>query len=140
LENQLFSDNSRCEAVICLLSSDRESSPSPGRVPDSGNLGKHSELLADRRSDADVETIPVRGGPPVVFAKAGLDKLREPIRGAGAAAEKDSGVEFFERLLPAMRRPVQLAGWGLTEFLHRDPLGDQHPPRMARRLLSPPNR
>jgi hypothetical protein len=34
-----------------------------------------------------VETIAVRGGAPVVFARAGLLQLREAIRGAGIAAE-----------------------------------------------------
>jgi hypothetical protein len=48
---------------------------------------QHCDLFADGLPDRDVETIPVRRGAPVVFAKAGLHQLREAIRGAGIGAE-----------------------------------------------------
>ena len=106
-KNQLVSANSRCEAVICLLSTNWESSPEClAEYRTAENLGKqilcarlqdgtgrytsewqHIDLFADGQSAEDVETIPVRGGPPVVFAKTGLHRLREAIRGAGIAAE-----------------------------------------------------
>ena len=106
-KNQLVSANSRCEAVICLLSNNWESSPEClTEYRTAENLGKqivcarlqdgtgrytsewqYTNLFADGLSDEDVETIAVRGGPPVVFAKAGLHQLRDAIRGAGIAAE-----------------------------------------------------
>jgi hypothetical protein len=106
-KNELIGANSRCEAVICLLSHNWESSPEClAEYRTAENLGKqilcarlqdgtgrhtsewqHTGLFADGLPDEDVETIPVRGGPPVLFAKAGLLQLREAIRGAGIAAE-----------------------------------------------------
>ena len=106
-KNQLVSANSRCEAVICLLSTNWESSPEClAEYRTAENLGKqilcarlqdgtgrytgewqYTNLFADGLSGEDVETTPVRGGPPVVFAKVGLHQLRDAIRGAGIAAE-----------------------------------------------------
>ena len=102
----LVGANSRCEAVICLLSSSWESSAEClAEYRTAENLGKqilcarleegtggytsewhHTNLFADGLVPEDVETIPVPGGPPVRFAKAGLRQLREAIRGAGVAA------------------------------------------------------
>ena len=106
-KNELIRANSRCEAVICLLSHNWESSPEClAEYRTAENLGKqilcarlqdrtgrhtsewqHTDLFPDGLPDEDVETIPVRGGPPVLFAKAGLHQLRDAIRGAGIAAE-----------------------------------------------------
>ena len=106
-KNELIRANSRCEAVICLLSHNWESSPEClAEYRTAENLGKqilcarlqdrtgrhtsewqHTDLFPDELPDEDVETIPVRGGPPVLFAKAGLHQLRDAIRGAGIAAE-----------------------------------------------------
>ena len=106
-KNELVSANSRCEAVICLLSTNWESSAEClAEYRTAENLGKqilcarlndgtgrhtsewqHTDLFADGLPDEDVETIPLRGGPPVVFAKVGLHQLREAIRSAGIAAE-----------------------------------------------------
>jgi TIR domain/AAA ATPase domain len=106
-KNQLISATSRCEAVICLLSASWESSPECiGEYRTAENLGKqimcarledgtgqrtgewqHCDLFTDGLPGSDVEKIPLRGGPPVVFAKMGLHQLREAIRGAGIGAE-----------------------------------------------------
>ncbi len=106
-KNQLVSANSRCEAVICLLSNNWESSAEClAEYRTAENMGKqilcarlqdgtgrhtgewqYTDLFADGLSDQDVETIAVRGGSPVVFAKAGLRQLREAVRGAGIAAD-----------------------------------------------------
>ncbi len=102
----LVSANSRCEAVICLLSNNWESSAEClAEYRTAENLGKqilcarleegtgehtsewqHTNLFVDGLAPEDVETIPVSGGPPVLFAKAGLHQLREAIRGVGVAA------------------------------------------------------
>ncbi|OCB62320.1 hypothetical protein A5677_11800 [Mycobacterium malmoense] len=106
-KKELVSANSRCEAVICLLSNNWEASAEClAEYRTAENLGKqivcgrlqdgtgrhttewqHTDLFADGLPDEDVETIAVRGEKPVVFAKAGLHQLREAIRGAGIAAE-----------------------------------------------------
>jgi hypothetical protein len=39
----------------------------------------------------------------------------------GVAAEKHPGVEFFERLPPAIRRPIRLSRWGPHEVVRGDP-------------------
>jgi TIR domain len=99
-KNELVSANSRCEAVICLLSINWESSAEClAEYRTAENMGKqilcarlqdgtgrhtsewqYTDLFADGLPEEDVETIAVRGGPPVVFAKAGLHRLREAIR------------------------------------------------------------
>jgi len=106
-KNELVNANSRCEVVICLLSRNWESSAEClGEYRMAENLGKHilcarlqkgtgrhtsewqhCDLFADGLRGEEVETVAVRRGPPVVFAKAGLHRLREAIRGAGIAAE-----------------------------------------------------
>ena len=106
-KNELVSANSRCEVVICLLSNSWESSPEClAEYRTAENLGKqilcarlqdgtgrhtsewqHTDLFADGLPGQNVETIAVRGGPPVVFAKVGLNQLRDAVRGAGIAAE-----------------------------------------------------
>jgi WD40 repeat protein len=106
-KNELVSANSRCEAVICLLSKNWESSAEClAEYRTAENMGKqilcgrledrtgrhtsdwqHCDLFANGLREEDVVKIPVRGGEPVVFAKAGLHQLREAIRGAGIAAE-----------------------------------------------------
>jgi TIR domain/AAA ATPase domain len=106
-KNQLVSATSRCEAVICLLSASWESSPECiGEYRTAENLGKqimcarledgtgqrtgewqHCDLFIDGLPDSDVEKVPLRGGPAVMFAKKGLHHLREAIRGAGIGAE-----------------------------------------------------
>ena len=106
-KNELVSANSRCEAVICLLSTNWESSPEClAEYRTAENLGKqilcarlqdgtgahtsewqHTDLFADGLPPEELETIAVRGGPPVIFAKVGLNQLREVIRGAGIAAD-----------------------------------------------------
>ena len=48
---------------------------------------QHCDLFADGRPDDAIEKIAVRGGPPVLFTKAGLHQLREAIRGTGIAAD-----------------------------------------------------
>ncbi len=102
----LVSANSRCEAVICLLSNNWESSAEClAEYRTAENLGKqilcarleegtgehtsewqHTNLFVDGLAPEEVETIPVSGGPPVQFAKTGLRQLREAIRGVGVAA------------------------------------------------------
>ncbi len=102
----LVSANSRCEAVICLLSNSWETSAEClAEYRTAENLGKqiicarleegtgehtsewqHTNLFVDGLAPEDVETIPLPGGPPVLFAKAGLHQLREAIRGVGVAA------------------------------------------------------
>jgi CHASE2 domain-containing sensor protein len=106
-KNELISANSRCEAVICLLSANWEASPEClVEYRTAENMGKqivcarlqdstgrytsewqHTDLFTDGLPEQDVETIAVRGGAPVVFAKAGLHQLRDAIRGAGIAAD-----------------------------------------------------
>ncbi len=107
MENELVSANSRCEVVICLLSTNWESSPEClAEYRTAENMGKqivcarlqngtgrytseweHTDLFADGLPADDVESVAVRGGPPVVFAKVGLHQLREAVRGAGIAAD-----------------------------------------------------
>src|SRR6185312_8111747 len=106
-KNQLISVNSRCEAVICLLSKNWESSPEcRTEYRTAENMGKqilcarlekdtgqytgewqHCDLWTDGLPEKDIETIAVREGAPVTFAKKGLHQLREAIRGAGIAAQ-----------------------------------------------------
>lgn len=106
-KNALVSANSRCEAVICLLSKDWESSPEClAEYRTAENLGKqilcgrlqddtgrhtsewqHTDLFVDGLGDDAVETVAMQSGPPVVFAKAGLRQLRDALRGAGIAAD-----------------------------------------------------
>jgi WD40 repeat protein len=93
--------------VICLLSHDWEDSPecvTEFRMAE--NLGKqilcarladatgrytgewqHCDLFAVGQPDTELESIPLPGGGPVVFAKTGLRQLREAIRGTGIGAE-----------------------------------------------------
>jgi WD40 repeat protein len=130
-KNQLISANSRCEAVICLLSHSWESSAEClAEYRTAENLGKqilcarlqegtgrhttewqYTDLFADGLPEQDVETIAVRGGPPVVFAKAGLHRLREAIRGAGIGAEN------FVWPPPAQPERAPYRGWESFEEL-----------------------
>ena len=106
-KSELVSANSRCEVVICLLSNSWEASPEClAEYRTAENLGKqilcarlqdgtgahtsewqYTDLFADGLPDTDVETVAATGGAPVVFAKAGLHRLREAIRGAGISAD-----------------------------------------------------
>jgi WD40 repeat protein len=106
-KNQLISANSRCEAVICLLSANWEASPEcRTEYRTAENMGKqilcarleddtgaytgewqHCDLFTDGLPDTDLEQIAVPGGAPVAFAKTGLHQLREAIRGVGIGAE-----------------------------------------------------
>ena len=130
-KSQLVSANSRCEAVICLLSTNWESSAEClTEYRTAENLGKqivcarledgtgrhtsewqHTDLFADGLSDEDVETIALRGGLPVVFAKAGLQQLRYAIRGTGIAAEN------FVWPPPSQPDRVPYRGWEPFEEL-----------------------
>jgi WD40 repeat protein len=106
-KDELVTANSRCEVVICLLSNSWESSPEClAEYRTAENMGKqivcvrlqdgtgahtaewqHTDLFVDGLADQDIERIPVRGGPSVLFARAGLHQLREAIRGAGIGAD-----------------------------------------------------
>ena len=116
-KNQLISATSRCEAVICLLSASWESSPECiGEYRTAENLGKqimcarledgtgqrtgewqHCDLFTDGLPGTDAEKIPLRGGPPVAFAKMGLHQLREAIAERGSARKIWSGPRLARR-------------------------------------------
>src|ERR1700676_1049998 len=103
-KRELFSANSRCEAVICLLSPSWEASHEcKTEYRTAEGLGK--QILCARleeTGDTDITsewqrcdlfggdaatTVAVAGGPPVVFNTAGLAQLRDGIRGAGVGPE-----------------------------------------------------
>ena len=122
-KNELVSANSRCEAVICLLSTNWESSPEClAEYRTAENLGKqilcarlqdgtgrytsewqHTDLFADGLPDEDVETIAVRGGAPVVIVN--------PSTPVGALDFKPTPtgriiVDFLNRRMPAYVEPA----------------------------------
>ncbi len=103
-KRELFQQNSRCEAVICLLSPSWESSheckteyrtaESLGkqilcaRLEDIGDTDITSEWQrCDLFGGTDTTPIDVPGGPAVEFNTVGLTQLRDAIRGAGIGPE-----------------------------------------------------
>ena len=116
-KGQLFKSTSRCEAVICLLSSSWEASHEcKTEYRTAEGLGKQilcarledladtditaewqrCDLFADGRPDRDRR---VEDGPPVRFNTAALYQLRTAIEGTGVGPETSCG-----------RRPVTPAG------------------------------
>jgi WD40 repeat protein len=103
-KQELLRAQSRCEAVICLLSANwHESSECRTEYRTAENMNKQifCARLADTRDDLTAEwqrcdlfgegksvDIDIGGRePPVVFAADGLYRLRDGIRGAGIAAK-----------------------------------------------------
>ena len=103
-KRELFQQNSRCEAVICLLSANWEASheckteyrtaESLGkqilcaRLEDTGDTDITSEWQrCDLFGGGDTTRIDVPGGASVAFATFGLTQLRDAIRGAGIRPE-----------------------------------------------------
>ena len=101
---QLFQSNSRCEAVICLLSTRWLASVEcKTEFRTAENLGK--QILCARLEETDdgditsewqrcdlfadgpQTTIPVAGGEPVRFNTGALDRLRRAIEGTGVGPE-----------------------------------------------------
>jgi len=103
-KRELFRQNSRCEAVICLLSeswltsheckTEFRTAESLGkqiliaRLADTGDTDITSEWQrCDLFGGTATTTIDVRNAPSVVFNTAGLTQLRDAIRGAGTGPE-----------------------------------------------------
>ena len=103
-KGQLFKSNSRCEAVICLISQSWAASHEcKTEYRTAENLGK--QILCARlepAGDDDITSewqrcdlfasgpqteIPVPDGPPVQFCAAALDRLRRAIEGTGVGPE-----------------------------------------------------
>jgi WD40 repeat protein len=101
---QLFKNNSRCEAVICLLSKSWEASHECkteyrtaeglgkqillARLEDLGDSDITSEWQrCDLYADGEQTEITVAGGPPVRFNTAALTRLRKAIEGSGIGPE-----------------------------------------------------
>jgi WD40 repeat protein len=103
-KRELFRQNSRCEAVICLLSkswltsheckTEFRTAESLGkqiliaRLADTGDTDITSEWQrCDLFGGTATTTIDVGNAPSVVFNTAGLTQLRDAIRGAGTGPE-----------------------------------------------------
>jgi WD40 repeat protein len=103
-KGQLFKSNSRCEAVICLISeswaasheckTEYRTAESLGkqilcaRLADAGDEDITSEWQrCDLFTDGPQTEIPVAGGPPVRFNTIALDRLRRAIEGTGVGPE-----------------------------------------------------
>jgi hypothetical protein len=101
---QLFKNNSRREAVICLLSKSWETSHEckteyrtaeglgkqilVARLEDLGDSDITSEWQrCDLYADGEQTEITVAGGPPVRFNTAALTRLRKAIEGSGIGPE-----------------------------------------------------
>ncbi|HUO37031.1 MAG TPA: AAA family ATPase, partial [Mycobacterium sp.] len=130
-KTELISANSRCEVVVCLLSKSWESSPEcVTEYRTAENMGKqilsarleqgtgtrtaewqHCDLFVDGLPEEATEKIAVPGGPPVIFAKAGLHQLREAIRRAGIGADN------FGWPPPSLPERVPYRGWEPFEEL-----------------------
>ena len=102
-KDRLQQASAKCEAVVCLLSSNWEAShecKTEYRVAE--NLNKQilcarlepsvgDDLTSewqrcDLFGESDMTSIDVSGGPPVMFATTGLYRLRDAIRGTGISA------------------------------------------------------
>ncbi|BBX17592.1 hypothetical protein CRI77_24635 [Mycolicibacterium duvalii] len=96
--------NARCEAVVCLLSTNWEASHEckveyrtaenlnkqifVARLqPSTGDDLTSEWQRCDLFGDGPVTAVDIGGGPPVEFSTAGLYRLRDGIRGAGIGAE-----------------------------------------------------
>jgi WD40 repeat protein len=103
-KGELFKNNSRCEAVICLLSRNWEASHECkteyrtaegmgkqilcARLEETSGTDITSEWQrCDLFADGDKTAIPVPGGPPVQFNTAALGQLRRAIEGSGIGPE-----------------------------------------------------
>ncbi len=103
-KGQLFESNSRCEAVICLLSAHWETSHEckteyrtaeglgkqilVARLEDSGSTDITGDWQrCDLFADGATTDIEVPGGSPVRFNTAALYQLRKALEGAGVAPE-----------------------------------------------------
>lgn len=103
-KGQLYENNSRCEAVICLISRNWASSQEcKVEYRTAENLGK--QILCARlenAGDGDITTewqrcdlflgghqteIELEDGPPVLFSTAALERLRRAIEGTGVGPE-----------------------------------------------------
>jgi WD40 repeat protein len=103
-KRELFSQNSRCEAVVCLLSANWEASHEcKTEFRTAEGLGKQIVCAAlEPVHDSDITSewqrcnlfggdastlVEVVGGPPIRFNTTGLRRLRDAIRGAGIGPE-----------------------------------------------------
>ncbi|MGW2660143.1 nSTAND1 domain-containing NTPase [Nocardia tengchongensis] len=121
-KDALVRATSRCEAVICLLSEQWDSSPEcRTEVRTAENLNKRIfaarlEPFVSRESTRDWQqcdlfptgpttSIPIAGGPPVEFATEGLRRLWRGLREAGI------GAEYFEWPPPGDPGRAPYRGW-----------------------------
>jgi WD40 repeat protein len=102
-KDRLQQASAKCEAVVCLLSKNWEAShecKTEYRVaenlnkqilcarlePSAGDDLTSEWQRCDLFGESDMTSIDVGGGPPVMFATAGLYRLRDAIRGTGISA------------------------------------------------------
>ena len=102
-KDRLQQASAKCEAVVCLLSSNWEAShecKTEYRVaenlnkqilcarlePSAGDDLTSEWQRCDLFGESDMTSIDVGGGPPVMFATGGLYRLRDAIRGTGVSA------------------------------------------------------
>ncbi|MEO3756818.1 TIR domain-containing protein [Mycobacterium sp. B14F4] len=102
-KDRLQQASAKCEAVVCLLSSNWEASHecrTEYRVaenlnkqilcarlePSAGDDLTSEWQRCDLFGESDMTSIDVSGGPPVMFATTGLYRLRDAIRGTGISA------------------------------------------------------
>ncbi|HEV7854736.1 MAG TPA: TIR domain-containing protein [Mycobacterium sp.] len=102
-KDRLQQASAKCEAVVCLLSGNWEASHecrTEYRVaenlnkqilcarlePSAGDDLTSEWQRCDLFGESDMTSIDVSGGPPVMFATAGLYRLRDAIRGTGISA------------------------------------------------------
>ena len=102
-KDKLQQASAKCEAVVCLLSSNWEAShecKTEYRVaenlnkqilcarlePSAGDDLTSEWQRCDLFGESDMTSIDVDGGPPVMFATGGLYRLRDAIRGTGISA------------------------------------------------------
>ncbi|ULE33460.1 nSTAND1 domain-containing NTPase [Mycobacterium sp. IDR2000157661] len=102
-KDRLQQASAKCEAVVCLLSSNWEASHecrTEYRVaenlnkqilcarlePSAGDDLTSEWQRCDLFGESDMTSIDVSGGPPVTFATPGLYRLRDAIRGTGISA------------------------------------------------------